>query len=127
MTNTPKFETVQLTDKANYSFETVLNDKNGVRIYTLKNGLKVYLAQNFDAPKIQTYIPVKTGSNNDPFDNTGLAHYLEHMMFKGTSKLGSSNWEKEKPLLDEISDLYEQHKAETDPEKKEITGKKNHP
>ena len=124
MTNTPKFETVQLTDKANYSFETVLNDKNGVRIYTLKNGLKVYLAQNFDAPKIQTYIPVKTGSNNDPFDNTGLAHYLEHMMFKGTSKLGSSNWEKEKPLLDEISNLYEQHKAETDPEKKEIIYKK---
>ena len=124
MTNTPKFETVQLTDKANYSFETVLNDKNGVRIYILKNGLKVYLAQNFDAPKIQTYIPVKTGSNNDPFDNTGLAHYLEHMMFKGTSKLGSSNWEKEKPLLDEISDLYEQHKAETDPEKKEIIYKK---
>ena len=124
MTNTPKFETVQLTDKANYSFETVLNDKNGVRIYILKNGLKVYLAQNFDAPKIQTYIPVKTGSNNDPSDNTGLAHYLEHMMFKGTSKLGSSNWEKEKPLLDEISDLYEQHKAETDPEKKEIIYKK---
>ena len=124
MTNTPKFETVQLTDKANYSFETVLNDKNGVRIYTLKNGLKVYLAQNFDAPKIQTYIPVKTGSNNDPFDNTGLAHYLEHMMFKGTSKLGSSNWEKEKPLLDEISNLYEQHKAETDPEKKKIIYKK---
>ena len=124
MTNTPKFETVQLTDKANYSFETVLNDKNGVRIYILKNGLKVYLAQNFDAPKIQTYIPVKTGSNNDPFDNTGLAHYLEHMMFKGTSKLGSSNWEKEKPLLDEISNLYEQHKAETDPEKKKIIYKK---
>ena len=124
MTNATKFETIQLTDKANYSFETVLNDKNGVRIYTLKNGLKVYLAQNFDAPKIQTYIPVKTGSNNDPFDNTGLAHYLEHMMFKGTSKLGSSNWEKEKPLLDEISNLYEQHKAETDPEKKEIIYKK---
>lgn len=124
MTNATKFETIQLTDKANYSFETVLNDKNEVRIYTLKNGLKVYLAQNFDAPKIQTYIPVKTGSNNDPSDNTGLAHYLEHMMFKGTSKLGSSNWEKEKPLLDEISDLYEQHKAETDPEKKEIIYKK---
>ena len=124
MTNTPKFETVQLTDKANYSFETVLNDKNGVRIYILKNGLKVYLAQNFDAPKIQTYIPVKTGSNNDPSDNTGLAHYLEHMMFKGTSKLGSSNWEKEKPLLHDISNLYEQHKAETDPEKKKIIYKK---
>lgn len=118
MTIEQDFQTVQLTDKSGYTYETVLNDKNGVRIYTLKNGLKVYLAQNFDAPKIQTYIPVRTGSNNDPSDNTGLAHYLEHMMFKGTSKLGSANWEKEKPLLDEISNLYEQHKAETNPEKK---------
>lgn len=118
MTNVQEFETTQSTDQFGYLYETVLNDKNGVRIYTLKNGLKVYLAQNFDAPKIQTYIPVKTGSNNDPSDNTGLAHYLEHMMFKGTSKLGSSDWSQEKPLLDEISNLYEQHKAETNPEKK---------
>lgn len=112
------FETKKITDKQGYTYETVDNDKNGVRIYSLKNGLKVYLAQNFDAPKIQTYIPVRTGSNNDPSDNTGLAHYLEHMMFKGTSKLASANWAKEKPLLDEISKLYEQHKAETDPQKK---------
>jgi predicted Zn-dependent peptidase len=76
------------------------------------------LAQNNDAPRIQTYIPVKTGSNNDPADNTGLAHYLEHMMFKGTSKLGTLDWEK-KELLDQISDLYEQHKAEQNPDKKE--------
>jgi predicted Zn-dependent peptidase len=67
---------------------------------------------------------VRTGSNNDPSDNTGLAHYLEHMMFKGTSKLGTQNWEKESELLDQISDLYEQHKAENDPEKrKKFTAK----
>lgn len=106
------------TDKNGYEYTTVSNDENNVRTYTLKNGLKVFLAQNFDAPKIQTYIPVKTGSNNDPSDNTGLAHYLEHMMFKGTSKIGSSDWEKEKILLDEISKLYELHKVEEDPEKK---------
>ena len=124
MTTAQKFETKKLTDKDGYTYETVVNDKNGVRIYTLKNGLKVYLAQNFDAPKIQTYIPVRTGSNNDPADNTGLAHYLEHMMFKGTSKLASADWAKEKPLLDEISRLYEQHKAEQDPEKKKALYKK---
>ena len=124
MTTAQKFETKKITDKAGYTYETVLNDKNGVRIYTLKNGLKVYLAQNFDAPKIQTYIPVRTGSNNDPADNTGLAHYLEHMMFKGTSKLASADWAKEKPLLDEISRLYEQHKAEQNPEKKKEIYKK---
>lgn len=113
-----KFREEIHTDKNNYEYITVSNDENGVRIYTLKNGLKVFLAQNSDAPRIQTYIPVRTGSNNDPTDNTGLAHYLEHMMFKGTSKLGTQNWEKESELLDQISDLYEQHKAENDPEKK---------
>ncbi|UOE41869.1 insulinase family protein [Chryseobacterium suipulveris] len=124
MTSAQKFETRQITDKSGYSYETVEGDKNGVRIYTLKNGLKVYLAKNDDAPRIQTYIPVRTGSNNDPADNTGLAHYLEHMMFKGTSNLASGNWAKEKPLLDEISELYEQHKAEKDPEKKKAIYKK---
>lgn len=117
MTDKRYKETIH-TDKNNYEYTTITQDENKVRIYTLKNGLKVFLAQNFDAPRIQTYIPVRTGSNNDPADNTGLAHYLEHMMFKGTSRLGTQNWEKEKVLLDQISDLYEQHKAEQDPEKK---------
>ncbi|WP_410492908.1 M16 family metallopeptidase [Chryseobacterium sp. JAH] len=111
-------------DTNNYEYITVTHDENKVRIYTLKNGLKVFLAQNFDAPRIQTFIPVRTGSNNDPSDNTGLAHYLEHMMFKGTSKIGTQNWEKEKVLLDQISDLYEQHKAEQNPEKKKEIYKK---
>lgn len=106
------------TDKNNYEYFTITHDENNVRIYTLKNGLKVFLAQNFDAPRIQTYIPVKTGSNNDPSDNTGLAHYLEHMMFKGTSRMGTQNWEKEKVLIEQIEALYEQHKEEQDPEKK---------
>lgn len=112
------------TDTNNYEYTTVTHDENKVRIYTLRNGLKVFLAQNFDAPKIQTFIPVRTGSNNDPADNTGLAHYLEHMMFKGTSKIGTHNWEKEKALLDQISELYEQHKAEPDAEKKKEIYKK---
>jgi len=112
------------TDTNNYEYITITHDENKVRIYTLKNGLKVFLAQNFDAPRIQTFIPVRTGSNNDPSDNTGLAHYLEHMMFKGTSRLGTQNWEKEKELLDQISELYEQHKAEQDSEKKKEIYKK---
>lgn len=119
-----KFETQKQTDPQGYSYETVKNDLAGVRVYTLKNGLKVYLAKNDDAPRIQTYIPVRTGSNNDPSDNTGLAHYLEHMVFKGTSHLGTSDWAKEKALLAQISDLYEQHKAEKDPEKKKALYKK---
>ncbi|SFH86697.1 M16 family metallopeptidase [Halpernia frigidisoli] len=121
---TEQFPEISTTDNNNFTYKTFENDPNKVRIYTLKNGLQVFLAQNFDAPKIQTYIPVKTGSNNDPKDNTGLSHYLEHMMFKGTSKLGSANWEEEKKYLDQISDLYEAHKEENDPEKKKVIYKK---
>ncbi|MDR2121910.1 MAG: insulinase family protein [Flavobacteriaceae bacterium] len=106
------------TDSNGYVYESVTNDTSKSRIYTLKNGLKVYLSQNDDEPRIQTYIPVRTGSANDPSDNTGLAHYLEHMMFKGTSKIGTLNWEEEAKLLAQISELYEQHKKEKNPEKK---------
>lgn len=123
MTDRKYKETVH-TDKNLYEYITVTHDENNVRIYTLNNGLKVFLAQNFDAPRIQTFIPVRTGSNNDPADNTGLAHYLEHMMFKGTSKIGTQNWEKEKELLDQISALYEEHKAEQNPAKKREIYKK---
>ncbi len=122
--NAQSFSTEKKKDAQGYAYETVKNDKTGVRVYTLKNGLKVYLAQNTDEPRIQTYIPVRTGSNNDPADNTGLAHYLEHMVFKGTSKIGTQNWATEKKLIEQISDLYEQHKAETDLEKKKAIYKR---
>jgi predicted Zn-dependent peptidase len=108
-------------DSNGYPYETVSNDPTGLRLYTLENGLKVYLSQNTDEPKIQTFIPVRAGSVYDPKDNTGLAHYLEHMVFKGTDEIGTQDWESEQKILAKISDLYEQHKAEKDPEsKKEI-------
>ncbi len=119
-TNTEKkgFIAETVTDANGYNYETVTNDPTGLRLYTLKNGLKVYLSKNNDEPKIQTYIAVRAGSNYDPKETTGLAHYLEHMVFKGTDKFGTANWEKEKEYLAKISDLYEKHKAEKDPEKK---------
>ncbi|MFT2009271.1 M16 family metallopeptidase [Pontibacter sp. 13R65] len=98
-----------------YKYETAPNDPLNARIYTLDNGLKVYLTDYEDAPRIQTYIAVKAGSKNDPADATGLAHYLEHMVFKGTTQLGTQNWEKEKAELDKIEALYEQHRNTTDP------------
>ncbi|MAN27131.1 MULTISPECIES: M16 family metallopeptidase [Mesonia] len=106
------------TDEAGFSYETFKDDPTGLRLYTLDNGLKVYLGKNEEEPKIQTLIAVRAGSTYDPADNTGLAHYLEHMVFKGTDKIGTQDWETEKVLLDSISDLYEKHKAEQDPEKK---------
>lgn len=105
-----KYQTVQNTDENGYRYETVTNDPMGVRIYTLDNGLKVYLSVNRDAPRIQTFIPVKAGSTYDPSETTGLAHYLEHMMFKGTDDFGTVDWQKEEALIHEISDLYEEHK-----------------
>src|ERR1035437_1060961 len=56
------------------SYEMVENDPLKARIYTLDNGLKVYMTVYKDAPRIQTYIAVKAGSKNDPADATGLAH-----------------------------------------------------
>ncbi|WP_158850032.1 M16 family metallopeptidase [Algibacter sp. L1A34] len=106
------------TDANGFSYETIENDPTGLRLYTLENGLKVYLSKNTDEPKIQTFIAVRAGSNYDTKQSTGLAHYLEHMVFKGTDKIGTLDWEKEKVYLDEISDLYEAHRAETDPDKK---------
>ncbi len=114
----------QHTDASGFSYETVTNDPTGLRLYTLENGLKVYLAKNEEEPKIQTYIAVRAGSNYDPKEATGLAHYLEHMLFKGTDEIGTQDFEKEKVLLQEISDLYEAHKAEPDPEKKKEIYKK---
>ena len=70
------------------------------RIYTLDNGLKVYLTVNKETPRIQTYIAVTVGGKNDLLQTTGLAHYFEHLMFKGTQKFGTQNYEAEKPLLD---------------------------
>lgn len=112
------------TDANGFAYESVANDPTGLRLYTLDNGLKVYLSKNVDEPKIQTYIAVRAGSNYDPKESTGLAHYLEHMVFKGTDEIGTADWEKEKAYLDQISDLYEQHRAEADPDKKRELYKK---
>jgi len=101
-----------------YDFVTIPNDPTRTRIYKLKNGFTVYLSANKAEPRVQTYIAVRAGSKNDPKETTGLAHYLEHMMFKGTNDIGTTNWEREKLVLDGISRLYEKHRAETDPEKK---------
>jgi len=97
-----------------YSYETVKNDPTKTRIYTLENGLKVYLSVNKDEPRIQTYIGVRVGSKNDPAETTGLAHYFEHLMFKGTQNFGTSDYEAEKPLLDKIEQLFEKYRSTTD-------------
>lgn len=97
-----------------FKYESVPNDPMKARIYTLDNGLKVYLTVNKETPRIQTYIAVRVGGKNDPAETTGLAHYFEHLMFKGTQKFGTQNYEKEKPMLDEIERLFEVYRKTTD-------------
>ena len=97
-----------------YRYDSVEGDKSATRIYTLKNGLKVYMSVNKEQPRLQTMIAVRVGSKNDPAETTGLAHYFEHLMFKGTDKFGTQNYEAEKPLLDEIERLFEVYRATTD-------------
>lgn len=101
-----------------YTYKYVTGDPTHSRFYTLKNGLTVILSPTAKQPRVQAYIAVKAGSKTDPADHTGLAHYLEHMMFKGTDKFGSLNWAKEKPLLDKIDNLYEQYNSTTDEAKR---------
>ena len=101
-----------------YEYESFANDPMKARVYTLDNGLKVYLSVYKEKPRIQTSIAVATGSKNDPANATGLAHYLEHMLFKGTKSFGTKDYEKEKVYLDEIKYLYEVHRNEKDPVKR---------
>ncbi|WP_131535410.1 M16 family metallopeptidase [Pedobacter nototheniae] len=101
-----------------YTYKYVTNDPTKSRFYTLKNGLTVILSQNNKEPKIVYKMAVRAGSNTDPRTNTGLAHYLEHLLFKGTDKFGALNYAKEKPLLDKIEALYEVYNKTTDPAKR---------
>ena len=80
-----------------YHFTTVKGDAMQTRIYTLDNGLKVYMSVNKEQPRLQANIVVRTGSRNDPAETTGLAHYLEHLMVKGTQQCGTTDYAKEKP------------------------------
>ena len=104
-----------------YAYESVKGDPTQTRIYTLDNGLKVYMSVSDEEPRIQTYIAVRVGGKNDPAETTGLAHYFEHLMFKGSEKFGTQNYEAEKPLLDEIEQLFEVYrKTEDEAERKAL-------
>ncbi|MBR1548423.1 MAG: insulinase family protein, partial [Prevotella sp.] len=112
------FTFLLLSACSKYKYEEVKGDLSQTRIYTLDNGLKVYLSVNKEQPRIQTYIAVRTGSKNDPAETTGLAHYLEHLMFKGTDKFGVTDPEKEAPLLADIEQRYEQYRKLTAPDER---------
>jgi len=90
-------------------------DPLAAQIYELDNGLQIFLTENHEEPRFYAEIAVRAGSKHDPADGTGLAHYLEHLLFKGNQNLGTLDYEAEKPHLDRIIELYEEHFQETDP------------
>ncbi|HXU26844.1 MAG TPA: insulinase family protein [Bacteroidia bacterium] len=98
----------------NQTAKTYPNDPFKLKEYKLKNGLTVFMSVYKDAPRVYTMTATKAGSKNDPADATGLAHYLEHMLFKGTDKLGTKDFLKEEPLVNAISDKYEVYRKTKD-------------
>ncbi len=107
-----------INDVKSYPYSSVQGDSLHTRIYKLNNGLTVYLSPNRNEPRIYTSIAVRAGSKNDPAETTGLAHYLEHMLFKGTDSIGSLDYTKEHAELEKITDLFEKYRSTSDPDKR---------
>ncbi|WP_340152852.1 insulinase family protein [uncultured Marivirga sp.] len=89
-----------------------------VEQYELPNGLKVYLNEDKNASNVYGAVWVNAGGKDDPAEATGIAHYLEHMLFKGTDELGTQNYETEKTHLDSIKILYDELAITKSPETK---------
>ena len=86
----------------------------GLTQYKLDNGLTVFLWEDHNQPDVHGRIVTRAGALDEPADYTGLAHYLEHVLFKGTKNIGALDWSKEKPLYEEIIKLYDQLATTTD-------------
>lgn len=95
----------------------------GLKAFKLKNGLSVYIWEDNTKSDVFGMVGVRTGSVNDPEEYTGLAHYLEHVMFKGTDKISTLDWTTEEPIYKKIIAKYDEMANETDPIKKETIGK----
>jgi len=99
-------------------FGKEISDQLKVETFQLKNGLTVYLNQDHTMPTVQGMVVVKGGAKRDPKDATGIAHYFEHIMFKGTDKIGTVNYEEEQKLLEQIKVKYDELAKAADEEKR---------
>jgi predicted Zn-dependent peptidase len=125
-TTAPAFSKNLNGSKSNYSTEAKNTNSKSVLDYEhfkLDNGLEVYLSKNSESPRFRAEIAVRAGSKMDPADATGIAHYLEHMLFKGTEKFGTVDYKKEKVLMDKIIATYDKRFKEKDEAKREELNK----
>ena len=79
-----------------------------VQTYILDNGLTVYLNEDHNTTSVFGAVVVKGGGKRDPQDATGIAHYLEHLLFKGTEEMGTIDYDQEKLYLDSIQVKYDE-------------------
>lgn len=100
------------------------NKQAGLTQFKLGNGLTVYLWEDKNQPDVTGSVVVRAGSIDEPKEYTGLAHYLEHMLFKGTQRIGSLDWLSEKPHYDNIIKLYDEFAVATDPIVRDTLAKK---
>ncbi|WP_181234193.1 M16 family metallopeptidase [Enhygromyxa salina] len=96
------------------------DDEMAVTVHRLSNGMTVYISTDRQKPRFSAWIAVRTGSRNDPASSTGLAHYLEHMLFKGTDDYGTLDLEAEQVHLDAIEQLYTELRGADEARRAEI-------
>ncbi len=73
--------------------------------HKMKNGMKLLLVERHTSPTVSAWIRFRVGSVDERSDERGIAHLLEHMLFKGTTTLGTKDFAAEKPLLDKIEEI----------------------
>ena len=87
-----------------------------ITVKKLPNGLTILICERPEAPVFSFFTMVDAGSVQDPMGKTGLAHMFEHMAFKGTDKIGTTNYAAEKPLLAKVEVAYAAYIEERDKE-----------
>ena len=94
---------------------------SNIQTTTLPNGLRVITDTVSDSHSIGVGVWVGVGTRDEDMKHNGAAHMVEHMLFKGTSELGTADFSKEKPHLDSITMFYDQlGKTKDEDERKKI-------
>src|SRR5579864_2605520 len=90
----------------NLRAQDVASFEKRITVKKLANGLTIVIMERPEAPVFSFYTRVNVGSVQEVVGITGLAHMFEHMAFKGTHEIGTSNWPKEKAALEKVESSY---------------------